>query len=223
MNALLKESRSIVTDIPCTTRDTIEEVLNIKGIPIILIDTAGIIDTRHPIEKEGIKRSHLAIEASDLLLFVLDYGRKLKKTDMDIMRRIKNKDNTIIVINKKDLKKSIELGVIKRFFPNNSIMYTSALNSSGIGGLENRIYDIIFAGKVPSSDFLTISNDRQVDKLQRSLEDIKLGIDSYRDKVPMECISVCVKSAIEDMGELTGHTIAEDALDRIFSEFCIGK
>lgn len=219
LNALLKESRAIVTHLPGTTRDTIEEIVNIKGIPVILVDTAGIATTDHPIEKEGVKRSRSSIEAADLILLVLDYSRKLKRHDKELMTAIKDKENVIIVINKKDLKKRIEV----RGLPKRSIVYTSALKQSGIDRLEDKIKDLTFKGKVLSSDFASISNDRQLDVLRRSLEDIKGALNSRKDKAPMDCIAVYVRSSIENIGEITGHTITEEALDRIFSEFCIGK
>ena len=215
MNALLRDCRAIVTHLPGTTRDTIEEIVNIKGIPVVLIDTAGISATDHPIEKEGVKRSHSSIESADLILLVLDYGRKLTRRDKEILRTIKDKENVIIVINKKDLKKRIDIGSL----PKRRIVYTSAIKQKGIDRLESAINDIIFKGKAPTADLASISNDRQLGALQRSLEDVKATL----DKAPVDCIAVYVRSAIEGLGEITGHTITEEALDKIFAEFCIGK
>jgi len=224
MNALLKESRAIVTHLPGTTRDTIEEIVNIKGIPVVLIDTAGIVSTTHTIEKEGVKRSHSSIEKSDLILLVLDYARRLNKDDTDIIRNIKDKGKEIIIgINKIDLKKRIDIGVIRKFFPKKPIAYVSAINSSGIDRLENTIKDVIFKGKAQAADFVSLSNDRQLALLRRSIEDIKEAIEIFKGNVPIDCVSIYVRSSIEGLGEVTGHTITEEALDRIFSEFCIGK
>ena len=222
MNALLRESRTIVTHLPGTTRDTIEEIVNIKGIPLVLIDTAGITCTKHPIEKEGVRRSHFSIEKADLVLFVLDNGRKIQKNDLDIMNNIKDRE-VIIVVNKIDLKKRININVAKRFFPKRPIVYTSLINSSGIDRLESKIQDVIFKGKVPTIDFASASNDRQIAILRRSSDDIKEAIDAFRKKVSMDCVAIYVRSSIEGMGEITGQSITEEALDRIFSEFCIGK
>ena len=223
MNVILKESRVIVTHLPGTTRDSIEEVVNIKGVPIVLVDTAGINDTDHPVEKEGIKKSHSYIQKADLVLLVLDYSRKLKKNDLYIMRSIKQKDNIIIVVNKRDLKKHIDMKVVRRFFPKRTIVYTSAINLSGIDELEDRIKDLMFKGKAPSTDLVTASNDRQLDILRRSLEDIKIALDSFKSNEPLDCIAVYIRSSIETLGEITGHSITEETLDRIFSKFCIGK
>ena len=222
MNALLRESRAIVTHIPGTTRDTIEEVINIKGIPVVLVDTAGITRSRHPVTKEGVRRSHFSIKEADLILLVLDYGKRIEKRDLDIMRKIDDKE-VVIAVNKKDLKKRIDVNKIRRIFPKKPIVYVSATNQSGIDKLEDTIQDVIFEGKAPAADFITISNDRQLEILNHALEDVGGAIASYKDSLPMDCIGVCVRSAIEGLGEITGHTITEEALDRIFSEFCIGK
>ena len=222
MNALLRESRAIVTHIPGTTRDTIEEVINIKGIPVVLVDTAGIARSRHPVTKEGVRRSHFSIKEADLILFVLDYGRRMERRDMDTMCRIKDKE-VVIVINKRDLKKRIDINKVRRIFPKKPIVYVSAVNQSGIDELEDTIQDVIFEGKAPSADFITISNDRQLEILNHALEDVGGAIASYKDRLPMDCMGAYVRSAIEGLGEITGHTITEEALDRIFSEFCIGK
>jgi len=224
MNAILKESRSIVTHIPGTTRDTIEEIVNIKGIPVTLVDTAGITDTDHPVEKEGVKRSHVYMESADLVLLVLDQSRKLNKDDLDIINKIKgNKKETIVVINKADLKNRSDIKKVKKFFPKNPFTRISALNLKGIDNLENEIKDMVWKGKAPGADFVGVSNQRQLDILRRSVSDIKEAIDGYKSRLSMDCISVYVRSSIESLGEITGHTITEEALDKIFSEFCIGK
>ena len=224
MNAILKESRSIVTHIPGTTRDTIEEIVNIKGIPVTLVDTAGITDTDHPVEKEGVKRSHVYLESADLVLLVLDQSRKLNKDDLDIINKIRdNKKETIVVINKADLKDRSDIKKIKKFFPKSPFTRISALNLKGIDNLENEIKDMVWKGKAPGADFIGVSNQRQLDILRRSVSDIKEAIDGYKSRLSMDCISVYVRSSIESLGEITGHTITEEALDKIFSEFCIGK
>jgi len=224
MNAILKESRSIVTHIPGTTRDTIEEVVNIKGIAVTLVDTAGITDTDHLVEKEGIRRSHVYLKNADLILLVLDWSKELNKDDLDIIKRIKdNKKETIVVINKTDLKKKLDINKIKKFFPKNPFTHIAALNIKGVDSLENKIRDMVWKGKAPGPGFTGVSNERQLDILRRSSLDIDEAIKAARSKLSMDCISVYVRASIESLGEITGHTITEKALDRIFSEFCIGK
>jgi len=223
MNVLLKESRSIVTHFPGTTRDTIEEIVNIKGMPLVLVDTAGISSSEHPVDKEGIKRSHFSIQGADLILFVLDSSRKLNRNDLKIINNIKDKSNVVVVINKNDLKKRINLDVAKKLLAKKPIAYVSAINMTGIAILEDKIKDTIFKGKAPTVDLVSASNDRQLSILRRALEDVKGAIEAFKSKVPIDCIAIYVRSSIEDLGEITGYTITEQALDRIFSEFCIGK
>ncbi|MFH1478658.1 MAG: tRNA uridine-5-carboxymethylaminomethyl(34) synthesis GTPase MnmE [Candidatus Omnitrophota bacterium] len=223
MNALLKESRAIVTHIPGTTRDTIEEFVNMKGLPIVLIDTAGINNTKCIIEREGIKRSRVSIENADLILFLLDHSRKIKKSDLDIMKKIINKENLIVVINKKDLKKKIDPSRVKIVLRNKNTVYVSALNMQGIDKLERMIEEKVFHGKAPSADFTSASNDRQLSLLRHGLSDIDEAIAALKKGVSLDCISIYIRSAIEKIGELTGHTVTESALDKIFSKFCIGK
>jgi len=224
MNAILKESRSIVTHIPGTTRDTIEEIVNIKGIPVTLVDTAGITDTGHLVEKEGIRRSCIYLENADLILLVLDRSRKLNKDDMGIIKRIKdNRKEVIVVINKQDLRKALDVKRIRRFFPKSHFAHISSLQMTGIDKLENEIKDIVWKGKAPGAGFIGISNERQLDILRRSVLDINEAIKAHKSRLPMDCISVYVRASIESLGEITGHTITEKALDKIFSEFCIGK
>ncbi len=224
MNAILKESRSIVTHIPGTTRDTIEEIINIKGIPVTLVDTAGITDTDHLIEKEGIRRSHIYLEKAGLVLLVLDQSRKLNQDDLDIIKRIKdNEKEAIVVINKRDLKKALDIKRIKRFFPKSPFAYISALNLKGVDNLENEIKDMVWKGKAPGASFIGVSNERQLDILRRSVSDINEAISAHKSRLSMDCISVYVRSSIESLGEITGNTITDEVLDKIFSEFCIGK
>jgi tRNA modification GTPase len=224
MNAILKESRSIVTHIPGTTRDTIEEIVNIRGIPVTLVDTAGITDTDHLIEKEGIRRSRIYLENADLILLVLDWSRRLNKDDLDIMKKIRdNKKEIVAVINKVDLKKKLDIKKIKRFFPKSCFAHVSALNLKGVDKLEDEIKNIVWKGKAPGSSFIGVSNERQLDILRRSVSDINEAVAAHKSRLSMDCISVYVRSSIESLGEITGHTITEQALDKIFSEFCIGK
>jgi len=224
MNAILKESRSIVTHIPGTTRDTIEEIVNIRGIPVTLVDTAGITDTDHLIEREGIRRSRVYLENADLILLVLDWSRRLSEDDLDIMKKIRdNKKEIVAVINKIDLKKKLDIKKIKRFFPKSCLAHVSALNLKGVDKLEDEIKNIVWKGKAPGSSFMGVSNERQLDILRRSVSDINEAMAAHKNRLSMDCISIYVRSSIESLGEITGHTITEQALDKIFSEFCIGK
>lgn len=224
MNALLKESRSIVTHLPGTTRDTIEEMVNIKGIPALLIDTAGITDSSHPVEIEGIKRSHISLKMADLILLVIDNSRKLTKDDIKIIEHVKNSHKEVmVVINKSDLKKDLDIKRIKGLLPGKSILHVSSLYLKGIDQLEHKIKDMMWKGSIKAPDFTSISNERQLEMAQKALCDIDNVIHSWQEKRPVDYISLYIRSSIENLGHITGHTITEEALDRIFSEFCIGK
>ena len=224
MNAILKESRSIVTPIPGTTRDAIEEIVNINGIPVMLVDTAGITDTDHLVEKEGIRRSRIYLENADLVLLVLDWSRRLNKDDLAIIKKIRdNNKEAVVAINKTDLKKKLDIKKIKKFFPKSYFAHVSALNLKGLDKLEDEIENMVWKGKAPGASFIGVSNERQLNILRRSVSDINEAIAAYKSRLSMDCISVYVRSSIENLGEITGHTITEQALDKIFSEFCIGK
>ena len=138
------------------------------------------------------------------------------------MNSIKGRE-VVIVVNKIDLKKRIDISIAKKFFPKATIVHVSAINSTGIGKLEKIIQGIIFKGRVPTADFVHSSNDRQIASLRRSMEDIKEAIDGFKKGLSMDCVAIYVRLSIESIGEITGHTITEEALDKIFSEFCIGK
>ena len=223
MNAILKESRSIVTHVPGTTRDTIEEIVNIKGIPVTLIDTAGITETDHPVEKEGIRRSHIYLGNADLVLLVLDGSRRLNKDDLDIIRKIRDNKEIIVVINKIDLRITVDIKRLRKFFPKNPFIRISALNLKGVNKLEDEIGNTIWKGKAPAGDFTGVSNERQFEILRRCILDINEAVKAYKSRLSIDCINVYVRSGIESLGEITGHAITEQALDKIFSQFCIGK
>lgn len=224
MNAILKESRSIVTHLPGTTRDTIEEIVNIGGIPVTLVDTAGITETDHLVEKEGIRRSRIYLENADLILLVLDWSRNINKDDMDIMKKIRdNRKELVVVINKVDLKKKLAIEKIKTFFPKSCFAHVSSLNLKGIDNLEDEIKDVVWKGKAPGAGFIGVSNERQLDILRRSVLEIDEAITAHKKNLSIDSISFYVRSSIEALGEITGETITEEALDKIFSEFCIGK
>ncbi|MFH1854755.1 MAG: tRNA uridine-5-carboxymethylaminomethyl(34) synthesis GTPase MnmE [Candidatus Omnitrophota bacterium] len=223
MNAMLRESRAIVTHIPGTTRDTIEETVNIKGIPVTLVDTAGIRTSKHPIEKEGVRRTQISMRNADLVLLVLDHSRKLNRDDHEVIDSIKARDNVIIVVNKKDLKRNIDLKSVKKLFPHAYMVHTCATDISGINEVEDVIKNLVFKGRIPQADFAAVSNERQLGAMRRSLENIEEAMVAIKAGVSMDCISIYLRSSIEAIGEITGHTITEEALDKIFSEFCVGK
>ena len=223
LNSLLKEERAIVTHIPGTTRDIIEEVINVRGIPLVLVDTAGIRETEDLVENIGVEKSKEIIEKSDLILFVLDASRELEKDDHQIIELIReNNKKAIILLNKIDLSRKITRENIDFF--DGEILEISAKEETGIEEMEERIYNYILEEDVEdSSEKLVITNIRHksaLEKTQAAVENIFETIDS---EMPMDLISVDLKEALDSLSEITGEISSEDILDHVFSNFCVGK
>ncbi len=221
LNALLEEKRAIVTDIPGTTRDVIEEYINIRGIPVKIIDTAGIRETQDIVEKIGVEKSKEYIEKSDLIIFMIDSSRPLDDEDLEIIELIKNK-KVIVVINKIDLPMELNLDIIKSNFNEENIVFASINTEKGVEDIKQKIEDFVFSGEVKSKDIF-VTNVRHKDILFKAKESILKGIETIELGLPLDIASVEYKDAYLKLGEITGDTAAEDIIDRIFSDFCIGK
>ncbi|MEJ8555353.1 tRNA uridine-5-carboxymethylaminomethyl(34) synthesis GTPase MnmE [Tepidibacter sp. Z1-5] len=222
LNAILKESRAIVTDIPGTTRDVIEEFVNINGIPLRIIDTAGIRETEDIVEKIGVQKSRESFESADLAILVLDASRCLSVEDIDILENVKNK-NTIVLINKTDLENKIDEDKIKEYVDEKRIIKISALERKGIDKLENEIADMVYKGNVSQGDSVMITNVRHKDSLERAIKSINDAINAIEDNMALDFIEVDLKNIWDYLGEVSGDTVSEDLLDTIFRDFCIGK
>ncbi len=222
LNALLRQERAIVSPVAGTTRDSIEERMDIEGIPLRLIDTAGIIKTGDLVEKEGVARSYNYIGRADLILLVLDNSEPLLDQDKAIIEEIRNKA-AITVINKIDLPRKIDLAQVKKALPDKRIVYTSATEETGLHSLEKAIAEILWQGKVTSSDGALITNVRHKDTLRRALESMERSIQSIKKNYSPEFIAPDMRKAKDSLGEIVGEALTEDLLERIFSEFCIGK
>ena len=218
LNALLKEKRAIVTDIAGTTRDVIEEYINLDGIPIKIIDTAGIRETKDVVEKIGVERSREKIEEADLVLLVLDSSRELDDEDKEIIEVVKNK-KTILILNKMDLENKIDVNEIDLFEHRINI---SAKEEIGIDKLKNNIKDMFFSGKI-DGESLIISNTRHKQALIRAEENVKDALERVRNEEYLDLVSIFVTSAMKALGEITGSELEEDLINKIFSEFCCGK
>jgi tRNA modification GTPase len=222
LNVLLKQPRAIVTDIAGTTRDTIEETAQIKGIPFQLVDTAGILEPRDLVEKEAIKRSHVYIDSADLILFVIDNHQGLSKEDEIIVSKVKNK-NVLVVVNKCDLKSKFNKEKIQKTFKGKKIIEVSALKKMGMEKLETAIVQNVWHGKVMDTPRVMVSNIRHVNALKNCfliLEKIK---QSSSKNLPFEILTEDIKTAVNYLDSITGRNIDSDLIDKIFSEFCIGK
>jgi tRNA modification GTPase len=223
LNALLRGDRAIVTDIPGTTRDTLEETANIGGIPLVLVDTAGIrAETTDEVERIGIERSRRALERADLALMVIDGSQALKSEDWDIARLAQNK-SAILVINKKDLPAVQKPETLSDFLPRAVRVSVSAVTNQGIDILEGEIVKLILGGAVTLSDTPMVSNPRHKALLQQALEHSQAAIVGQREGFTPDLVSIDVREAVEALGNITGETVTEDLLDTIFSKFCIGK
>ena len=221
LNSLLKEERAIVTHIPGTTRDVIEEIINIKGIPLVLTDTAGIRKTEDIVENIGVEKSKKFIENADLVLLVLDASRELESEDREVIEEIQNHNKkTIVLLNKIDLERKIEL----EEFNLENILEISAKDNIGIEDMEERIYSYIVEENVEdSSEKLIITNIRHKTALEKTKDAIRNIFETIDAGMPMDLISVDLKEALDSLSEITGEISSEDILDHVFGNFCVGK
>ena len=222
LNALLKEQRAIVTPIAGTTRDVLEESAQIKGIPIALVDTAGILEPRDLIEQEAVSRSHLYIKSADLVLLVLDHGQALEEQDRVLMQQLKA-SRVLVVVNKMDLDRQVDLLVPKEMFGREQVLKVSAFDIPSIQELEAKIVDVICKDKNLDTDGILISNIRHIRALEEAQKNLQGACRLMNENSSLEFISEEIKAAVNQLDAITGRNIDEDLLDRIFSEFCIGK
>jgi tRNA modification GTPase len=220
LNAMLREKRAIVTSVPGTTRDIIEEIVNVRGLPIRVLDTAGIRITDDVIEQEGVNLALGKIEQADLVLFVLDISSPFDQEDANILKAIE-KRNVIVVKNKSDLPHMIETPSDIQFKSNVEI---STLTGKGIDRLQQMIFDTFMHNKaVDSRDYVVLSRTRHRDALRKASEYMASFLDHCRDGVNLEILSLDLRYALNAIGELTGETTPDEILDYIFQRFCIGK
>lgn len=222
LNAVLRENRAIVTDIPGTTRDIIEEYINIDGIPLKIMDTAGIRQTEDEVEKIGVDRAKDTIEKADLIIAIFDISRELTDDDYHIIELIKDK-KTIVLLNKTDLPNRYEESFFTDIFVNKAIITTSITQGIGIDQLEDSIRRMFYEGDISIGSDMVINNIRHKNQLELALGNIESVLEDLGALIPLDCLEVDLKNCWENLGEITGESIGEDILDRIFSEFCIGK
>lgn len=217
MNAFLNEDRSIVTSIPGTTRDTIEEGLNLNGLAIKIVDTAGIRESEGLVEQEGIKRTQKAIEGAGLIIFLLDGSEGLREEDKDLIKEIKQKNKPVIIaINKIDVENKISWG-------EGEFLKISALKNIGLDELRNQIFDIIYNGHCKTPEGIFITRERHRELLSKSQDFLSKAINAINQNLSPEFIAADLRLSLDSLGEITGETYSEDVLNRIFQEFCIGK
>ena len=219
LNALLKENRAIVTDIPGTTRDVIEEYIDLDGISLKINDTAGIRDTEDIVEKIGVEKSVSFISDSDLIIAIFDSSREFDDEDRKILDLIRDK-KSIVLLNKIDLDGGFD-------FDENlegiEVIHTSIKNNEGIEDLENKIIEIFNDGYIEANNDNIITNIRHRDIINKAIKSLESSLHDMEAGVPIDCFEVDLRNAWEILGEITGETVDDDVLNKIFSDFCIGK
>ena len=220
MNFLLNENRAIVTEIPGTTRDTIEEHVNINGIPLNIIDTAGIRQTEDMVEKIGVEKALSKINEADLIMMVLDSSRQLEEEDIEILKLIENK-KVIYIKNKTDLEEKLNLDDYK--YIKDKIISISVLKSDGLERRTNTIQNMFFEGKIDIENDLIINNARQKNLLVNAANNLREVLNSIDNNMSIDFIEIDLKSCMENLGLIVGKAVSDDLVDKIFSDFCIGK
>lgn len=222
LNHLLHEDKAIVTDVAGTTRDVIEEYVNVSGVPLKLIDTAGIRETDDKVEKIGVERSKKAIEQSDLVLLVLNAAESLTKEDLELIR-LTNDKKRIIILNKTDLEEKLDRKELAKISENAPVYATSILKNEGVEALEEAISKLFFNGIENSQSTVMVTNARHVallKKAQNSLDSVLEGISSG---MPVDLVQIDMTEAWNLLGEITGESYEDELLDQLFSQFCLGK
>ena len=221
LNAILKEDRAIVTEFEGTTRDTIEEFVNINGIPLKLIDTAGIRETKNEVEKIGIEKSIKFAKEADLSLVIIDSSKELTPEDNEILK-IVNPNKTIIILNKNDLETKIneDTEKIKDF---KNIIKISALKQEGVEDLYKKISDLFNLNEINFDNDIVITNERHKNQIQKAIKNLDKAKKSLIENMPIDIVAIGLKDVLEDLGEITGEVATEEIINEIFSRFCLGK
>ncbi len=222
LNRILKEDRAIVTEFEGTTRDTIEEFVNINGIPLKLIDTAGIRNAKDEVEKIGIHKSKEIAKEADLIIAIFDASKELSKEDKEILEIIKGK-KAIILLNKIDLTTEIQKDdpIFKDL--TDSVIEISALNNVGIDKLYEEITKLFELNEIQLDNELVITNIRHKNLIAKAMESVEKAKHTIEEKMPIDIVAVYIKEILEDLGTITGEFVTEDIINEIFSKFCLGK
>lgn len=221
LNIMLNEERAIVTSVEGTTRDTIEEYISINGIPLKIIDTAGIREANDEVEKIGVEKAKKIAKESDLIIGIFDISRKMNKEDYEILDILKNK-NSIIVLNKIDLdENNVDMEKVKEI--NKPIVQISTKTREGIENLYKEIENIIETKEISSDNEIIVTNTRHKSLIIKAMESVDKSLETIENKMPIDIIVVYVKDILENLGEITGETVTEDIIKEIFSKFCLGK
>ncbi|MBQ3612004.1 MAG: tRNA uridine-5-carboxymethylaminomethyl(34) synthesis GTPase MnmE [Firmicutes bacterium] len=222
MNGLLKETRAIVTEVPGTTRDTIEEAISIRNIPVYLVDTAGIRETDDMVEKIGIEKSKEAFNNSDFVIFILDGSVPLSQEDREIAEYLKTR-KSLVLINKSDLTQAFTHDEVKEMIPDAKIIETSFIMGEGINEIEEFIEEMVYGGEIVQSESLMVNNVRHIELLNKGRDSLRDALNMAQMKEALDFIEIDVKNAYEFLGEIIGETVSDDIIDEVFARFCLGK
>ncbi|MBU5467468.1 tRNA uridine-5-carboxymethylaminomethyl(34) synthesis GTPase MnmE [Virgibacillus sp. MSJ-26] len=222
MNTLVQENKAIVTEVPGTTRDVIEEYVNVRGVPLRLVDTAGIRETEDIVEKIGVERSRQVLQEADLILLVLNNNEPLTDDDFALFEAVKDFE-CIIIINKTDLEQRLDLNKVKELAGEHSIVTTSLLKEEGIDQLEVKISETFFDGELDSGDLTYVSNVRHIQLLNQAKDALKDAMEGLEMQMPLDIIQIDVTRTWELLGEIIGDTASDALIDQLFSQFCLGK
>ena len=222
LNAILKEDRAIVTEYEGTTRDTIEEFVNIEGVPLKLIDTAGIRDAKDEVEKIGIKKSKEIANDADLVIAIFDSSKELTVEDEEILNIIKNK-KSIILLNKADLNSVLTENDAKFKEITENVIKISALNGVGLEKLYNLISKMFSLEEINVDNDVIVTNLRHKNLISKAIENVKKAKNTVQENMPIDIIAIFIKDILEDLGNITGEVVTDDIINEIFSKFCLGK
>ena len=222
MNCLLRQSRAIVTEIPGTTRDTIEEAVSIRNIPVYLIDTAGIRETEDLVEMIGIERTKEAFNSADLVVFIADASQPLTDEDRDILERLKDRRH-LVLLNKTDLGNAVTPTVLGDRSPNGDIIETCLVKGEGIDKIEDKIEELVYGGQLAQKDSVMVSNVRHEELLRKAGQSISDAAVITETGEALDIIEIDIREAYDYLGEIIGETVSDEVLDEVFSRFCLGK
>lgn len=222
MNALLEEQRAIVTDIPGTTRDIIEEYINIEGIPLRIIDTAGIRETEDLVERIGVEKTEQYLQEADLVLMMLDVDQGLREEDLRIYELVKEKP-LIVLLNKIDLAPDRDYQELEESFPGHPLLRISIQEEEGLEELKKTIVEEVLGEEISTDDEILITRTRHKNALVRAVQAVGRIIAAHQEGLPYDLYSIDLRDCLDALGEISGETLTEDIIDRIFQDFCLGK
>ncbi|SDM40728.1 tRNA uridine-5-carboxymethylaminomethyl(34) synthesis GTPase MnmE [Sediminibacillus halophilus] len=222
MNALVHENKAIVTEVPGTTRDVIEEYVNVRGVPLRLVDTAGIRETEDIVERIGVEKSRQVLKESDLILLVLNHGEELTQEDLNLFKAVEGLE-VVVIVNKTDLPQKINLEKVKELAADHSVITTALIEEKGIDDLEKAISETFFEGDLDAGDLTYVSNVRHIQLLKQALQALSDAMEGMENQMPIDLVQIDVTRTWEILGEIIGDTVHESLIDQLFSQFCLGK